>query len=454
MPHSCRSLWCVCTAALVLLAGVVSQAQFDADDRDDPTLKLTPGGVTLGDEETQYWQCRISVSADKGMSKDIIATLPIPANWPEQSVKVVSQKASSYAKVSFEKQPGGNMLMVVKIATLPAGEKAEAEARFAVKTHTLKKPAKTADLKIPTVKQLTPELRTYLKPSVNIEATNKKIKRVAGTIGRKAKTDWDVVQEIYDWVRNELQYENGDAKGAVKALQDKTGDCEEYSALFIALCRAKKIPARTVCVPSHKMGEFHSYAEFCLVDDKGETHWIPCEPLGSKSLEDQVGDPIFGYMPFHHIILQRGDDFKCLEKGKRSRYLPMEVLASGSAAPPTMSIDAGKVNLDFEAAKAGTAGKETAKEGTVEEATDGEETAEGGNAGKGTTKNTTPRTSRRKSNTAADSESTPSTSPWGKPLETEAPTADQAGKATDEAPASSETKPKKVRRIRKSQDWR
>ena len=69
---------------------------------------------------------------------------------------------------------------------------------------------------------------------------------------------------IYDHVRDNVEYRNGRLKGALAALRDGHGDCEELSSLFIAVCRANKIPARTIWVPNH------CYPEFYLVDQDGE----------------------------------------------------------------------------------------------------------------------------------------------------------------------------------------
>ena len=62
-----------------------------------------------------------------------------------------------------------------------------------------------------------------------------------------------------------------------RRLKDGTGDCEEMTSLFIAICRAADIPARTVWVPGH------CYPEFYLEDDKGEGHWFPCQAAGTAS---------------------------------------------------------------------------------------------------------------------------------------------------------------------------
>ena len=56
-----------------------------------------------------------------------------------------------------------------------------------------------------------------------------------------------------------------EASAEFAALRDGTGDCEELSSLFIALCRAHGIPARTVWVPDHCYPEFY-LAGFQLPD--------------------------------------------------------------------------------------------------------------------------------------------------------------------------------------------
>ena len=114
------------------------------------------------------------------------------------------------------------------------------------------------------------------------------------------------METIYDWVRDHVEYKNGKLKGALAALRDGSGDCEELTSLFIALCRARKIPARTVWVPDH------CYPEFYLHDDQGQGHWIPCQAAGARA---------FGEMSELRPILQKGDNFKVPEKSKPQRYV-------------------------------------------------------------------------------------------------------------------------------------
>ena len=99
---------------------------------------------------------------------------------------------------------------------------------------------------------------------------------LAADITAGKEPGWDRAAALFDWVRENVKYEFAEKiKPAVQALDDKQGDCEELSSLVIALCRAKKIPARAVWVPGH------CYPEFYLTDDKGQGHWFPCQAAGA-----------------------------------------------------------------------------------------------------------------------------------------------------------------------------
>src|SRR6187397_2843637 len=93
--------------------------------------------------------------------------------------------------------------------------------------------------------------------------------------------------------------------------------------LFIALCRANKIPARMVWV------EGHAYPEFYLEEADGKGFWYPCESAGAHA---------FGGMPLARTILQKGDNFKVPERKERLRYASdylIGVPASRDSGQPT-----------------------------------------------------------------------------------------------------------------------
>jgi hypothetical protein len=132
---------------------------------------------------------------------------------------------------------------------------------------------------------------------------------------------WDRTAAIFDWVRENVKYEFAEQiKPAVAALKDGQGDCEELSSLFIAICRASKIPARAVWVPGH------TYPEFYLVDDRGQGHWFPCQAAGARRE--------FGGLKEDRPILQKGDNFQVPEERGPQRYVKQFLSAKNAAAPP------------------------------------------------------------------------------------------------------------------------
>lgn len=95
-------------------------------------------------------------------------------------------------------------------------------------------------------KNLTPEtdLSPYLRPEKYIESNDRSIVEMANTIGGKSQEE--IVDNIYKYVQRRLKYKIMPNIGAKEALRIGHGKCSEFAAAMVALCRAKKIPARIV----------------------------------------------------------------------------------------------------------------------------------------------------------------------------------------------------------------
>jgi hypothetical protein len=295
--------------ALVILSGLplAALAQFKQGDEK---------GSRVGDSQTQRWQVGTIISAAGGGCNGITAYIPVPIDWPEQEVKVVEEDVNSSARISYQTVDETVKLMTVKVARLAPGDQAKALVTYEVKRFALRAPEHTDIYQLPDLKKLDPAVRPYLGPSPYIESRNPKIRDLAHEVGTDKEKAWQRVEAIYDWVRDKVEYKNGPLKGAVAALKDGTGDCEELTSLFIAICRAGDIPARTVWIPGH------CYPEFYLVDDEGKGHWFPCQVAGTRA---------FGEMPEFRPILQKGDNFRppYNRGGDRQRYLAEHLTGNG-----------------------------------------------------------------------------------------------------------------------------
>ena len=92
------------------------------------------------------------------------------------------------------------------------------------------------------------DFKMYTKSENGIESDNSKIKSIAETIPN-GKDRMQTVKNIFDFVDNYLRYEKNvknSRRGAKAAVFTKSGTCSEFSALFVAICRAKKIPAKVI----------------------------------------------------------------------------------------------------------------------------------------------------------------------------------------------------------------
>ncbi len=276
-----------------------------------------PARPKMGESHDSRWQVGMVVKASGGACNDLTGYVAVPADWPEQQVAIIDEDISPEAKVSYEMVDGGVKTMNVRIPRLAAGQEVKALLTVRIIRSVIRPPANTDAYVLPDPKRLPPEIALYLTPSPKIESDAPKIRELAKTIGANQQKAWQKVEAINNWVWDHVKYKDGPLKGALAALDDGTGDCEERSALFIAICRAADVPARTIWVPDH------CYSEFYLQDRQGTGRWFPCQSAGTRE---------FGGVSEFAPILQKGDNFRPPKNGyERQRY--MAEFLTGVPAP-------------------------------------------------------------------------------------------------------------------------
>jgi transglutaminase-like putative cysteine protease len=88
-------------------------------------------------------------------------------------------------------------------------------------------------------------LNDFIQPELNIESANPQIVALATGLSKNKGTVCQQVRAFYDYIGDELVYtNNGRNWGAQAALGPMGADCTEYTALLMALSRARGIPAR------------------------------------------------------------------------------------------------------------------------------------------------------------------------------------------------------------------
>ena len=303
---------------LVLVSSPIARTQ---DQPADAAADAKPEMLTYVAPKNIEMLIGVKVKAGNSNMVGTKALTVFPTEWPEQKVEVVAVNVPRPFTYSLRELPGNNKQLVLQArGAIPANYEVEATIQVRIeKKHTVG-PDDPTTLTVP--RRLPREAKIFMGNSPYIETTSAEVKRIVREIlAEEPLTEWNKIEMFYDWVRENIQYENGDLKSVRQALRDRTGDCEEMTGTFVALCRAARVPARCVWIPNH------CYAEFYMQDKEGKGYWFPCQLAGTRA---------FGSMPEYLPILQKGDRFKVPEKKQLERYLADHLSAdrvSGTVDP-------------------------------------------------------------------------------------------------------------------------
>ncbi|MHC4738482.1 MAG: transglutaminase-like domain-containing protein [Planctomycetota bacterium] len=147
----------------------------------------------------------------------------------------------------------------------------------------------------------TRHLAQYLTDEPKIQVKSKIIQEAAA--GIKSDDPIEILEDIHDFVAKHLKYQSFDkALGALEALECGKADCIDFSNLFIALCRAKKIPARWISgyTIDWKNTPKHRWVEVFL---RGYG-WIPLDPTHNRRKNRNMSELKTNYL----YVLRGGED--------------------------------------------------------------------------------------------------------------------------------------------------
>jgi transglutaminase-like putative cysteine protease len=120
-----------------------------------------------------------------------------------------------------------------------------------------------------------PNSHNFLKHEKYIEKDEPTIQKIAKGIRGSNKAA--LIKNIHDYVIKNMDYSlNKGDLGALTAAEQKRGDCSEYADLFVAICRAKNIPARVTIgyTTEPSLTPRHAWAEVYM----RKYGWVPFDP--------------------------------------------------------------------------------------------------------------------------------------------------------------------------------
>jgi transglutaminase-like putative cysteine protease len=304
----------ILACSLSLLVAAAASAQFQNNDP-KPAAEAGAIGPQLDQKVVHRYQVGVRIRAIGGPVAGLTGTFAIPAEWDDQQVKQVEENISPHVRQHTVRSGDCNLRQIVfSVPQLAAGETATCVYTYEVTSQSSSKaPTDIADLVIP--KNPPREVKKFLLPSPQIEITNPKIRTLAKDATEGKATAWEQVAAIYEAVREKVKIENDKLKGAANTLRDGMGAEEDVAAVFVACCRAHKVPARTLFVPDS------CHAEFYLEDAAGKGKWFPVVIDGDKA---------FGFRPKPTVILQRGDNIRVPELKDPQRFVIEHLTGKGN----------------------------------------------------------------------------------------------------------------------------
>ena len=249
----------------------------------------------------------VSVGIDlkgRGNATQVKATTTVPVDCGEQKIERESIEAQG-CQARIRRLGEHARQLCVWAPQLAAEQTASAVVRMKVTVS--KQYHRFTPQQFPRRQEVPKEVRlAYLGESPGIETRSPEVRKLHEELYDASLHPWDLVRKFATWTARNIRPQIGTYTNVVRAITDRRGDCEERSAVLVALCRRAEIPARIVWIPNH------NWAEFYLVDHQSQGHWIPAHTAAYHW---------FGWTGAHELVLQKGDRIKVPERGKFFRLL-------------------------------------------------------------------------------------------------------------------------------------
>jgi transglutaminase-like putative cysteine protease len=126
-----------------------------------------------------------------------------------------------------------------------------------------------------------PDAARYLSPEPLLESDAPEIVAEAGVAVRGASSAYDRAERLTRYVNALLEKKpTVSLPSAREVLRTRVGDCNEHTALYVAMARAAGIPARIAVglVFIHGAFYYHAWPEVYVEPSTGRGLWLPVDP--------------------------------------------------------------------------------------------------------------------------------------------------------------------------------
>jgi hypothetical protein len=264
--------------------------------------------------------------------RDLKVWIPIPREWDSQkNVQIISIQPEPHAQYTDPEY--GNKIFYWDFGKYP--EKPSYRVNIRARLVSYEVDAMIDPSNIKPYDKTSMEYELYTKSGYTVHITPKVKELAEAAIGNETNP-YLQAQKIFTFVHKKIRYYQGfnrslDYMFSNSKIDEKSGeeyfsgDCSQYSALFVALCRSEGIPARCVYGrigwdPSLNEGNSKTYSEMdTLLTDDGfagaQHHGLPPHMWAEFYLPDYGWIPVdaqvgrFGQLFWNYqVIMSKGRD--------------------------------------------------------------------------------------------------------------------------------------------------
>lgn len=231
--------------------------------------------------------------------------VPVPTATDNQRIEMIDADLPAAAKLNQEPVYGNRMLFFETKAP------ADGSISFCVPYHVTRFEVRALQARR-AVQLSDEEKQLFLKPNRKVPVSGLPVELLSGVTA--ADSALGLSRAIYERVDDHVRYDKsrpGYGNGDVLWVCDsKYGNCTDFHSLFIALSRARKIPARFEIgfqLPPErgagKIGGYHCWA-FFHNDERG---WVPVD-ISEADKRPEMKDYFFGNLTEDRVTFSVGRD--------------------------------------------------------------------------------------------------------------------------------------------------
>ena len=270
------------------------------DPLETPILKIRP----IDDEHVIPFLVRVVVTPDRRIPDNAAITLafPAPPIFKPRLDRVQAWVGPNPTQISVERSFEESMITVrVPLANADGEPPANlaspvdviVQGELRLESYRWVAAGKFTDLG---AYEMDPEIAGLARLEVGRDvagrAEQEQLHQIAEFLASESPSSYGQVTAVNSWVGNRLRYQESPVtRSAVEALEDRAGDCGEYTTVMVALLRAMGIPARRATGRLYDFDTLsaHAWVEVALPKRSGELHWFVADPTlaGTTAIEKE-----------------------------------------------------------------------------------------------------------------------------------------------------------------------